>query len=364
MILSQRASRPSILSATKHIAQLMIHFQQTVSVPKTCGLCKIEAHAACAYDLRAGRRGPASDDSRISWLGRQRPRPARPRALSRRRPFSRDLPAGAARGSARAARDGLRLVSTHDGKTAGYSGDRLRARQAPRVSRRRARALSDRAEKARRARLQPGRRDGVRPRARGARALCGPRGAELVAAEGARERLNARRIEAAAANSCPARLPRRTNRDRPRARLHRDAPRPERTSHLPRIRHGARDQPQEPRRSDGVARRKGSLAADRRAVRSSVMKIGVIFPQTEIGADPAAVRDYAQAAEGLGYDHIVPYDHVIGANPASRPGWTPPYTHKDNFHEPFVKVIFVRVRRKSTRLNSSHIPLSRMPSSA
>ncbi len=66
------------------------------------------------------------------------------------------------------------------------------------------------------------------------------------------------------------------------------------------------------------------------------MKIGVIFPQTEIGADPAAVRDYAQAAEGLGYDHIVPYDHVIGANPASRPGWTPPYTHKDNFHEPFV----------------------------
>src|ERR1043166_8667895 len=127
MILSQRASRPSILSATKRIAQLMIHFQQTVSVPKTCGLCKIEAHAACAYDLRAGRRGPASDDSRISWLGRQRPRPARPRALSRRRPFSRDLPAGAARGSARAARDGLRLVSTHDGKTAGYSGDRLRA---------------------------------------------------------------------------------------------------------------------------------------------------------------------------------------------------------------------------------------------
>jgi len=66
------------------------------------------------------------------------------------------------------------------------------------------------------------------------------------------------------------------------------------------------------------------------------MKLGVIFPQTEIGADPAAVRDYAQAAEGLGYDHIVVYDHVVGANPASRPGWTPPYTHNDAFHEPFV----------------------------
>ncbi|MGH7769619.1 MAG: LLM class F420-dependent oxidoreductase [Candidatus Binatia bacterium] len=66
------------------------------------------------------------------------------------------------------------------------------------------------------------------------------------------------------------------------------------------------------------------------------MKIGVIFPQTEIGADPAGARDFAQAAESLGYDHILTYDHVVGANPASRPGWKPPYTHKDMFHEPLV----------------------------
>jgi probable F420-dependent oxidoreductase len=66
------------------------------------------------------------------------------------------------------------------------------------------------------------------------------------------------------------------------------------------------------------------------------MKFGVIFPQTEIGSDPAAVRDYAQAAEALGYDHIVAYEHVLGANPASRLGWHPPYTYKDMFHEPFV----------------------------
>jgi len=38
----------------------------------------------------------------------------------------------------------------------------------------------------------------------------------------------------------------------------------------------------------------------------------------------------------LGYQHILAYDHVIGANPASRPGWRPPYTHQDMFHEPFV----------------------------
>ena len=66
------------------------------------------------------------------------------------------------------------------------------------------------------------------------------------------------------------------------------------------------------------------------------MRFGVVFPQTEIGNDPTAIRDFAQAAEELGYQHILAYDHVIGANPASRPGWRPPYTHRDGFHEPFV----------------------------
>ena len=66
------------------------------------------------------------------------------------------------------------------------------------------------------------------------------------------------------------------------------------------------------------------------------MRFGVVFPQTEIGADPLAIRDFAQAAEALGYQHILAYDHVIGANPASRPGWRPPYTYRDPFHEPFV----------------------------
>ena len=49
------------------------------------------------------------------------------------------------------------------------------------------------------------------------------------------------------------------------------------------------------------------------------MRIGVVFPQTEIGADPVFIKDYAQTAEELGFSHILAYDHVIGANPASRP---------------------------------------------
>jgi probable F420-dependent oxidoreductase len=66
------------------------------------------------------------------------------------------------------------------------------------------------------------------------------------------------------------------------------------------------------------------------------MQTGAVFPQTEIGADAAGVRAYAQAAQELGYRHLMAYDHVLGADPASHPGWPGPYTHQSMFHEPFV----------------------------
>ena len=66
------------------------------------------------------------------------------------------------------------------------------------------------------------------------------------------------------------------------------------------------------------------------------MKLGVVFPQTEIGSDPAGVMEYARAAEGMGYNHIIAFDHVLGANAESRPGWSGAYRHTDAFHEPFV----------------------------
>ena len=67
------------------------------------------------------------------------------------------------------------------------------------------------------------------------------------------------------------------------------------------------------------------------------MKIGAIFPTTEIGSDPAAIRDWAQAAEGLGFSHIITYDHVLGAEHAERdPKLMGPYTEDHAFHEPFV----------------------------
>jgi probable F420-dependent oxidoreductase len=63
------------------------------------------------------------------------------------------------------------------------------------------------------------------------------------------------------------------------------------------------------------------------------VQIGVTFPQTEIGTDPKTIRDYAQVAEDLGYEHLLAYDHVLGADPANREGWRG-YTHQTMFHEP------------------------------
>ncbi len=66
------------------------------------------------------------------------------------------------------------------------------------------------------------------------------------------------------------------------------------------------------------------------------MKLGVVFPQSEIGNDPSVIRDYAQAAEQIGYDHILVFDHVLGAHPDRFDKFRPPYTHETPFHEPFV----------------------------
>lgn len=66
------------------------------------------------------------------------------------------------------------------------------------------------------------------------------------------------------------------------------------------------------------------------------MKIGVVFPQTEFPSDPLAIRDFAQAAEGLGYSHLLAYDHLVGANPNRPGGWSGPYTYTDPFQEPLI----------------------------
>ncbi|MDP9842646.1 LLM class F420-dependent oxidoreductase [Streptosporangium lutulentum] len=66
------------------------------------------------------------------------------------------------------------------------------------------------------------------------------------------------------------------------------------------------------------------------------MRIGVVFPQTEIGPDVGAVRAYAQGVEELGFRHLMAYDHVVGADPAVHQGWQGVYDVESTFHEPMV----------------------------
>ena len=66
------------------------------------------------------------------------------------------------------------------------------------------------------------------------------------------------------------------------------------------------------------------------------MKVGAIFPQTEIGSDIDGIRTYANAIQSFGFDHILAYDHVVGADPAVHEGWAGPYDVDTTFHEPLV----------------------------
>lgn len=64
------------------------------------------------------------------------------------------------------------------------------------------------------------------------------------------------------------------------------------------------------------------------------MKVGVLFPQTELGDDPFAIRDYARAVADLGFSHMVTYEHVLGAVRERLPKDYAPYTIEHNFQEP------------------------------
>ena len=66
------------------------------------------------------------------------------------------------------------------------------------------------------------------------------------------------------------------------------------------------------------------------------MQIGVVFPQTEIGAAVADVQTYARRVEDFGFAHVLAYDHVLGADPEAHAPWNGPYDVNTTFHEPFV----------------------------
>ena len=72
------------------------------------------------------------------------------------------------------------------------------------------------------------------------------------------------------------------------------------------------------------------------------MKLGVALPIVDIGGEPDAMRDFAQAAEEIGFQGIAAPDHVLGVNVASRPEWTQGRARStDLYHDPFVLFAFL-----------------------
>lgn len=87
------------------------------------------------------------------------------------------------------------------------------------------------------------------------------------------------------------------------------------------------------------------------------MRIGVTFPHAETGTDPAAIRDFAQAVEQLGFTHILAYDHVLGADPDREGGWTGPYTKDTPFREPLVTFAYMAAITKTVEFTTGIIIL-------
>lgn len=71
------------------------------------------------------------------------------------------------------------------------------------------------------------------------------------------------------------------------------------------------------------------------------MKLGVVYPQIELGGDPEAVAQFARGVENLGYTHLLAYDHVLGATHDREPKLWGPYTEQDPFHEPLIMFAYL-----------------------
>jgi probable F420-dependent oxidoreductase len=89
------------------------------------------------------------------------------------------------------------------------------------------------------------------------------------------------------------------------------------------------------------------------------MRLGVMMPLTDIGGEPGVVREFAQAAEEIGYTNLGLPDHVLGVNVASRPDWGDRNTSADLFHDPFVCFGFLAgVCRPSTEFSTQVLILA------
>jgi probable F420-dependent oxidoreductase len=87
------------------------------------------------------------------------------------------------------------------------------------------------------------------------------------------------------------------------------------------------------------------------------MRIGAVYPQTELPPDPGSVRAWAVAVEELGFAHALAFDHVLGAGLSTRPDWTGPYHSETPFHEVFVLFGFLAAAAPALELVSGIVIL-------
>lgn len=88
------------------------------------------------------------------------------------------------------------------------------------------------------------------------------------------------------------------------------------------------------------------------------MQLGCSMPVGDIGAGPEVMRDYAQAAEGLGFTYVLAADHVLGGNPAADYGGKRVGTTATGYHDPFVLFAFLAGCTKSIGFASGVIILA------
>ena len=84
------------------------------------------------------------------------------------------------------------------------------------------------------------------------------------------------------------------------------------------------------------------------------MQVNAMFPTRFIGSEPAQIKDWAQAAESLGYHTIEVADHVFGTK--ARDGWTPNYAETEPFHETFTTLAFIAASKPARPAPSSRLP--------
>ena len=87
------------------------------------------------------------------------------------------------------------------------------------------------------------------------------------------------------------------------------------------------------------------------------MEFGAVLPTSEIGDDPAGIRDYAQAVEAMGCKHLLIYDHVLGADTSVHRDLTGPYTKDDPFHEVFVTLGYIAAATERLELATAVLVL-------